>query len=30
MADKRTFTEVEIQYLKENYATTKNRIYKNY
>jgi hypothetical protein len=26
MADKRIFTEEEIQYLKENYATTKNRV----
>lgn len=26
MADKRIFTEEELQYLKENYATTKNRI----
>ena len=26
MADKHIFTEEEIQYLKENYATTKNRI----
>lgn len=25
MADKRTFTEEEINYLKENYATTKNK-----